>query len=123
MTLGRQIAAQRRSMGLTQAEFARRLRNSQPAISRIESGEISPTFRFLERCVEVTQQPLEVVICPAQEPPSREELNARVRRVLGDYVFDPWERNPSEAEARSLLRDGLTRDRFDRREAAPARVI
>jgi hypothetical protein len=35
--------------------------------------------------------------------------------VLGDYEFDPWAREPSPAEARSLEADGLGRERFARR--------
>jgi len=31
----------------------------------------------------------------------------RVRQVLGDYEFDPWDRDPTEAEARSLEDDRL----------------
>jgi hypothetical protein len=43
-----------------------------------------------------------------------EERRRRVRGVLGDFEFDPWERDPTPAEQESLIADGLTRDRFAR---------
>jgi hypothetical protein len=32
---------------------------------------------------------------------------------LGNYVFNPWDRDPSPEEAETLIADGLTRESFD----------
>jgi hypothetical protein len=47
------------------------------------------------------------------ELPSRELRQERVRKVLGDYVFNPYDRNPTEAEIESLEADGITKDSFE----------
>jgi hypothetical protein len=49
---------------------------------------------------------------PRRKPLSGERRR-RVRRVLGDYLFNPWDRDPTPAEARTLVADGLTRERFE----------
>jgi len=46
----------------------------------------------------------------------REKRRKRVEQALGGYVFNPWDRNPSPAEQRSLLADGLTREYFVQKE-------
>jgi hypothetical protein len=38
----------------------------------------------------------------------------RVEAVLGENPFNPWDRDPTPAEQESLLRDGLTRESFER---------
>ena len=47
------------------------------------------------------------------ELPSRKIRAERVRRVLGDYRFNPYDRNPTDAEIDSLEADGITRESFD----------
>jgi hypothetical protein len=49
--LGRALAARRDKLGMTQAEVARRMQTSQPAVSRLEAGgdvRISTLTRYLE---------------------------------------------------------------------------
>jgi transcriptional regulator with XRE-family HTH domain len=115
VTLGIEVAKLRRKAGLTQAELARRAGTTQAIISRIESGRATPTISTLERVAVATGEPLKLVLGEKSYMPPRAERRRRVRQVLGDYVFNPWEREPSDAEARSLTADGLGRERFARR--------
>jgi transcriptional regulator with XRE-family HTH domain len=112
--VGRIVVERRRSAGLTQARLADRLGTTQAAISKIETGRTLPGLDLLERLAEATGGPLVLTLGAPRRRPSRRELRERVRKVLGEYEFDPWERDPTPAEAESLLADGLTRDRFAR---------
>jgi predicted transcriptional regulator len=49
--MGRALAARRQALGLSQTEVARRVRTSQPAVSRLEAGgdvRISTLTRYLD---------------------------------------------------------------------------
>jgi transcriptional regulator with XRE-family HTH domain len=121
VVLGRKIAARRGEVGLTQAELAARMVTTQSAISRIEAGRSLPSLLFLERFAQATGRPFELALGGQLPVPSPEERRGRVRRVMGSYRFDPWERGPGEAEARTLIADGLTRERFQSESASAAR--
>ena len=113
MKFGMELAARRQKAGLTQAELARRMGTTQAAISRMEGGRVLPSLVVLERFAQATGGPLEIVVGEPTRLPSRQEMRRRVRKVLGDTVFNPWDRSPSPAEAESLNADGLTRERFE----------
>jgi transcriptional regulator with XRE-family HTH domain len=120
--LGTQLAAWRREAGLTQTELAGLIQTKQSAISRIEAGRSVPTLPVIERFARACGR-TEIVLAvdqPIREP-TAEARRRRVRKVLKGYVFNPWDRDPSPAEIRSLLADGLSRERFERAEAARAR--
>jgi len=68
-----------------------------------------------------TGSPIEIVVEPERRLPTSAERRRRVRRVLGDYSFNPWERSPTKPEARTLVADGLTRERFEGSSAARPR--
>jgi transcriptional regulator with XRE-family HTH domain len=112
--LGLEIAKRRKKAGLTQRELAERIGSTQAVISRLESGRTLPSISTLERVARATGQPLKLVIGEDPNIPSRDEKRRRVRQVLGDYVFNPWDRSPSQTESRSLTADGLSRERFAR---------
>ena len=112
--IGRVVVERRRGAGLTQVGLAERLGTTQAAISKIETGRTLPGLDLLARLAEATGGPLTLTLGGPRRRPSRRELRERVRTVLGEYEFDPWERDPTPAEAESLLADGLTRDRFAR---------
>lgn len=118
MALGRRLARRRRAAGLTQAQLADRMGTTQAAVSRSESGRTMPSLPWLDRFARATGGAFEIVVGRSDSMPSPEELRRRVRRVLGDDEFNPWERGPSPAERESLIRDGLTRERFKRSTAA-----
>jgi len=58
MDMGKRIARIRRSLGLSQAEVARRLEWSPPNYARIEKGRITPSLRSLQAIAEVLEVPL-----------------------------------------------------------------
>jgi transcriptional regulator with XRE-family HTH domain len=111
--LGRLLADERRRSGLTQAKVAARLRTTQSAVSRMESGDVKPGIDVLDRFAQALGRPIPITLGELNAEPTREELRGRVRRVLGSYVFNPWERGPTASEALSLEADGLTREFFE----------
>lgn len=69
MHAGRLIRERRLANGLTQAQLALRAGSTQAAISRLECGELSPTFETIDRLLEVMG----------------EETQTVARRRRGDY--------------------------------------
>ena len=112
--VGRLVRDRRRQAGLSQVELASRIGTTQAAISKIETGRTLPGLDLLERVATATGRPIVLELGARSMPTSRRERRERVRRVLGDYEFNPWERGPTPAEAESLIADGLTRERFAR---------
>lgn len=111
--IGFELTAARRRAGLTQAEVAELMGTTQSAVSRVESGRSVPTIDFVDRYARALGVTIRLELGASQDTiPSRAERARRVRRVLGGYVFDPWKRDLSPAEERSLEADGLTRERF-----------
>lgn len=113
MELGRKLAGLRLEAGLTQLEVARRMGTTQAAISRMESGRVLPSLVVLDKFAQATGRTLELRIGDRARTPSRAERRRRIRSALGEYEFNPWDRSPTEAEAESLIADGLTRERFE----------
>lgn len=105
--VGLVLARARRAAGLTQDALAARIGSTQSAISRAEAGRASPSIELIQRVADATGQPIRL----AFGPPAAKARRARVRRVLGTYRFDPWERDPSPAEARTLRAAPVTRGR------------
>ncbi|SMY04145.1 MULTISPECIES: helix-turn-helix transcriptional regulator [Brevibacterium] len=52
---------ERKNLGLTQAELARRMRTSQSAIARIENGAVTPSTGMLERLARVAHKRVALV--------------------------------------------------------------
>lgn len=109
VAIGIEMASLRRRAGLTQVELARRAGTTQAVISRLETGRKTPGIEALDRIARATGRPLKIVLGEAGNGPSRLERRRRVRQVLGDYRFDPWDRDPTPAEARALIADGISR--------------
>lgn len=112
LTVVRELARRRREAGLSQVEVAARMRTSQGAVSRIESGRVIPTLEVVDRFARAIGTPVSIVFGLPDVAPTSEERRRRVERALGKDPFNPWDRNPTPAEQRSLLADGLTRERF-----------
>lgn len=115
--IGIELAKARRRAGLSQTQLARLMGTSQSAVARSEAGWVRPTLDFIERFAKATEQPIRlgsllIWVEPRAEQPLEAERLQRIRRALGDFEFDPWQRNPTPAEQKSLLADGLTRERF-----------
>ena len=62
MDPGRLIRERRLANGLTQKQLAVRAGSTQAAISRLERGEISPTFETFERLLEVMGEEAELSV-------------------------------------------------------------
>lgn len=112
--VGRLVSRERSVAGLTQSELAERLGTTQAAVSKIETGRTLAGVDMLDRIARALGRPLTLTLGADPAPLSRPARRARVATVLGDYEFDPWQRQPTAAEAESLLADGLTRERFQR---------
>lgn len=119
--IGPMLRESRLLAGLTQAQVAERMGTTQSVVSRAEAGWIEPSLSFIERFARATGRPIVVRFGDEPALPDRRTRRQRVRRALGDYVFDPWDRAPTAAEARSLEADGLTRESFQKRPAARSR--
>lgn len=123
--IGIQLRRARRKAGLTQAEMARRMGTTQSSVARAESGLVRPSLDFIERFARETREPLRlgslVVWSAGGIEDRRGERAERIHRAIGDRSFNPWLRNPTPSEQRSLVADGLTRDYFEGREASRAR--
>lgn len=64
------IAARGRA-GLTQAELARRMKTTQAAVARLESGRAKPSTRTLERLADATGTRLRIVFEPVRSTGGR----------------------------------------------------
>lgn len=81
----------RRRHGVGQAELARRLGTSQPAISRIERDQVSPTVETLERILNAIGETLQVATLRLDEPPPGGS-NQTIAELRADYRLGPEER-------------------------------
>ena len=94
---GSLIKAARRRHGLGQAELARRLGTSQPAISRIERDQISPTVETLERILNAMGEALRVSTLALGEPVPGGS-NQSIAELRGDYRLSSEERLAQAAQ-------------------------
>ena len=117
-TLGRTLARRRLEAGLTQAEVAARIGTNQSAVSRLESGRTMPSTEAIDRFALAIGRPIEIVFGAASTPIPRELRRRRVEVALGRDAFDPWDRDPTPTEIRSLNARGLTRERSESSTAA-----
>jgi transcriptional regulator with XRE-family HTH domain len=65
--VGAAVRAARRRAGVSQAELARRARTSQPAIARLEKGQVSPTVISLDRIARALGTELVIDFEPVSE--------------------------------------------------------
>ena len=116
------LSQARARSGLTQAQLAAGMGTTQPAVARAESGYRLPSIEFIERWAKATGQPITLTLGGSRSRvPSRSERRQLVRAVLGAGRFNPWERNPSAAEAILLEKAGLSRTYFERLKGSSGR--
>ncbi|OGD62089.1 hypothetical protein A2160_04625 [Candidatus Beckwithbacteria bacterium RBG_13_42_9] len=60
--LARSIILIRLKRGLTQKQLARKMRTSQSAIARVESGYYLPSLSFLKRLSQALERPLNICL-------------------------------------------------------------
>jgi transcriptional regulator with XRE-family HTH domain len=70
------IVVARRRAGLTQAQLAKRMKTTQTAIARLESGRVKPSTRTLERLAKATGHRL-VIDFELVKAPQRSRRPAR----------------------------------------------
>ena len=97
---GRVIRERRVAHGLTQAQLALRAGTTQSALSRLERGELSPTFATVERILSVLGETAELEVRPlvgdhdpahladllARTPAERLELAMSWNRLAGEVA-------------------------------------
>ena len=100
MDPGRVIREQRLARGLTQSQLALRAGSTQAAVSRLERGELSPTFETFERLLTVMGKEAELVVrhtsaeydrarlaaIRARPPAERLELAMSWNRLAGEFA-------------------------------------
>ncbi len=117
--LGLELARNRRRAGLSQSEVARRMGTRQSVISRAEAGRARPSLDFLERFSRATAVPIHLTLgAETRKERSLAERRRRVQSVIGDFVFDPWLRNPTRLEKEMLEARGWTREHFKSKRAS-----
>lgn len=90
--LALELRARRLKAGLTQAALAQALKTTQPAVARVETGGVVPSLPFVNRWVTATGYPLTITLGEGPKTLTSRQKGRLVRDVLGDDVFDPWER-------------------------------
>lgn len=94
---GALIREARRRHGLGQAELAKRLGTSQPAISRIEHDQVSPTVETVERILNALGETLRVSVLPLSQP-APGASNQSIAELRADYKLSPAERLAQAAQ-------------------------
>jgi transcriptional regulator with XRE-family HTH domain len=106
-TLGWKLSRARRRAGLSQADIARTMGTTQSAISRLEAGRVTPTVEMVTRYAQAIGSPITLTF-GGTEPADRSIRARRARAALDGFRFDPWDREPSAEEARTLRADGMS---------------
>jgi transcriptional regulator with XRE-family HTH domain len=88
---GALVREARRRHGFGQAELAQRLGTSQPAISRIEHDQVSPTIETLERILNAMGETLRVSTLPLSQP-APGAGNQSIAELRADYRLSSEER-------------------------------
>ena len=65
--LGEQLRALREAQHLSQAELARRMGSTQPAIARLEAGRVAPSLDTLDRAAAALGVELVITFQPPQQ--------------------------------------------------------
>lgn len=97
MRCGSLVREARRRHGLDQAELAERLGTSQPAISRIERNQVSPTVETLERMLNAMGETLRVSTFSLAEP-APGGSNQSIAELRADFRLSPEERLAQAAQ-------------------------
>ncbi|MEU4539027.1 MULTISPECIES: helix-turn-helix domain-containing protein [unclassified Streptosporangium] len=64
LLLGQQVYNRRTELGLSQAELAERAGMTQPQVSRLETGGVTPTLALLRRLAKALDADLNVTFTP-----------------------------------------------------------
>jgi predicted transcriptional regulator len=64
-----ELVARRRAAGLSQSQIAERMGTSQPAVARLEAGEVDARMSTVERYAAALGHRMELLLRPTGEPP------------------------------------------------------
>lgn len=78
--LAAQLRALRESRGLSQAELARRIGSTQPAVARLEAGGVAPTIDTLERIGDALNLELAVSFSDRSRSIRKGSVGVRAKR-------------------------------------------
>lgn len=68
-----ELVARRRAAGLSQSQIAERMGTSQPAVARLEAGEVDARMSTVERYAAALGHRMELRLRPAgEQPPDRQ---------------------------------------------------
>jgi transcriptional regulator with XRE-family HTH domain len=94
---GSLVKEARHRHGIGQADLAKRLGTSQPAISRIERDQISPTVETLERIMNAIGETIRISTLALHEP-APGASNQSIAELRADYRLSPEERLAQAAQ-------------------------
>lgn len=86
MDPGALIRQRRLANGLTQRELARRAGTTQAALSRLEAGELSPTFGTFERLLAAMGEEASIAVSRPDAELDRERLDALRERTPSERL-------------------------------------
>ena len=104
MRAGQVVLNARRSLGLTQAELARRSATTQNYVSRIERGAVEPTLPTIERLLYAMGLRLELGV--VELPPGNEDP----AQLRADYAESTPEERVGQAMMLSEFLTGVAAD-------------
>jgi transcriptional regulator with XRE-family HTH domain len=89
--IGQRIKRMRKEKNLTQQEVADYLNVKRPNLSRIETGEVTPTLKHILRLCELFQVSIQFLILGKQstELPDFQEMNDKILEMLGHMAMNP----------------------------------
>jgi transcriptional regulator with XRE-family HTH domain len=90
--LALELRARRLKASWTQTDLAKAIGSTQPSVARVEAGGVIPSLPFVDRWVRATGYPLTLTLGETPKTLTSRQKGQLVRDVLGDDVFDPWER-------------------------------
>ena len=90
--LGRDIRQLREDAGVSQSALARHAEISQPELSRIEAGLVSPSLETLERIAVALGADLRLLIVPGAGVPIRDRYQAPIIEALLRLLHQRWKR-------------------------------
>jgi len=105
---GSLIRDARRRHGLGQAELAKRLGTSQPAISRIERDQVSPTLNTLNRIFEAMGETLTISTLRLDEPPPSGS-NQTIAELSASFEQTPEDRLAEAAQLSEIATELASR--------------
>jgi transcriptional regulator with XRE-family HTH domain len=102
MPIGELLRATRERHGLTQARLARRIGADRAYISRVERGEVSPTFEWVERALAAMGEELAIGVRRSRY----DDHDPAAHRMVG--AWDP-DRRLDDFVASAEVLDALAR--------------